>query len=112
MSKYSVNLIPMYEYGPLSVRVSYDWRSSYQVGYTFSDATSIQPASVYTRPYGELGASVNYTVNDRLTFTFDVNNLTDSIYQDHFGQGNFGAVYPRDTRHYDQIYTLGLRFKM
>ena len=112
VSKYSFNLVPMYEYGPVMVRVSYNWRSSFQVGYTFSDSTSVNPPAAYSKPYGELGMSVNYTMNDHLVLTFDANNLMDSIYQDHFGQGAYAAIYPRDTRHYDQIFTLGLRYKM
>jgi TonB-dependent receptor len=112
VSKYSYNIIPMYEYGPVSIRASYNWRSSFQVGYTFEDATSVNPPAVYSKPYGELGLSASYNVSDQLVLTFDANNLMDSIYQDHFGQGAYAAIYPRDTRHYDQFYTLGLRYKM
>jgi len=112
VSKYSYNLVPMYEYGPVSVRMSYNWRSSFQVGYTFNDATSINPAEAYSVAYGELGLSASYNVSDQLTLTFDANNLLDSMYQDHFGKGAFATIYPRDTRQYDQYFTLGLRYKM
>ncbi|MGA7674135.1 MAG: TonB-dependent receptor [Rhizomicrobium sp.] len=112
VSKYSYNIIPMYEYGPVSFRVSYNWRSSFQVGYTFNDATSVNPAAAYSKPYGELGMSVSYNVDEHLVLTFDANNLTDSNYQDHFGQGAFAHIYPRDTRQFDQYFTLGLRYKM
>ena len=97
---------------PSDGSVSYNWRSSFQVGYTFSDSTSVNPPAAYSKPYGELGMSVNYTMNEHLVFTFDANNLMDSNYQDHFGQGAYAAIYPRDTRHYDQNFTLGLRYKM
>jgi TonB-dependent receptor len=113
VSKYSYNFVPMYEYGPVSVRVSYNWRSSFQVGYTFQDAGSVQPPTAYSRPYGELGLSASYTWNEHLVFTFDANNLLDSNYRDHFGQGAaFATIYPRDTRQFDQYYTIGLRYKM
>ncbi len=112
VSKYSFNFVPMYESGPVSVRLSYNWRSSYVSGTTLQDATSVNPSSSYTRPYGELGMSASYTWNSHLVFTFDANNLMDSIYQDHFGQGAYANIYPRDTRHYDQVYTVGLRYKM
>ena len=36
--------------------------------------------------------------------TFDATNLLNSYYQDHFGNQ---AVYPRDTRRFDQTYSLG-----
>lgn len=55
VSKYSFNIIPMYEYGPVSIRVSYNWRSGYQVGYTFSDATSIQPPRSLPSPTASWG---------------------------------------------------------
>jgi TonB-dependent receptor len=112
VSKYSYNLVPMYEYGPVSVRVSYNWRSSFQVGYTFQDSGSIQPATAYAKPYGELGLSASYTWNEHLVLTFDANNLLDSMYRDTFGQGAFAKVYPRDTRQFDQYYTVGLRYRM
>ena len=112
VSKWAFNIIPMFEYGPVTVRASYSWRSSYQVGYTFADAASTNPATVWTKPYGELGLSASYNVTDQLVATFDMSNVLDSKYQDTFGQGAFATIYPRDTRHYDQVYQVGLRFKM
>ena len=112
VSRWSFNVIPMYQHGPFSMRLSYDWRSSYQVGYTFADGTSVNPPTAYTKPYGELGLSVDYDWNDHVTLTFDMNNVLDSIYQDHFGSGTFAKYYPRDTRHYDQVYEFGLRYRM
>ena len=112
VSKYSFNLVPMYESGPVSVRLSYNWRSSYISGTTLQDGTSVNPSSAYTRPYGELGLSASYNWNEHLVLTFDANNIMDSIYQDHFGQGAYAVVYPRDTRHYDQIFTIGARYRM
>ena len=112
VSKWSFNIIPMFEYGPVSIRASYDWRSSYQVGYTFADANSTNPATVWTKPYGELGLSASYNITDQLVATFDASNVMDSKYQDAFGQGAFAKIYPRDTRHYDQVYQLGVRFRM
>jgi TonB-dependent receptor len=112
VSKWSFNVIPMYEYGPVTIRVSYNWRSSYQVGYTFTDTSSTNPAEVWTKPYGELGLSASYNITEQLVATFDANNLMDAKYQDTFGKGAFATIYPRDTRHYDQIYSLGLRYRM
>jgi TonB-dependent receptor len=112
VSKYSFNIIPMYERGPLSVRMSYNWRSSYQVGYTYCSTGSINPCEVYTRPYGELGASASYNIGTHIVVTLDANNILNSIYQDFYGKGAWQDIYPRDTRHYDQTVTFGVRYKM
>lgn len=116
VSKFSYNLIGIYEKGPISVRAAYNWRSSFLVSYTLSDASSIQPASAYAKPYGTLDLSASYNLDDMglpgLTVTFDATNLMNEVYHDTFGRGGYGAVYPRDTRTFDQTYEVGLRFKM
>jgi outer membrane receptor protein involved in Fe transport len=102
----------MYESGPVSIRASYNWRSSYVSAANLADAGSIQPPTAHTKAYGELGLSADYAWSDHLTFTVDVSNVLDSIYQDHFGEDAFASVYPRDTRHYDRVYQVGLRYRM
>jgi TonB-dependent receptor len=112
VSKYSFNVIPMYEKGPVSVRLSYNWRSSYQVGYSYCTTGSINPCDVHTRSYGELGASASYTIGDHLVVTLDATNIGNSIYQDFYGKGAWQDVYPRDTRNYGRTFSFGVRYKM
>ncbi|MBO7942978.1 hypothetical protein JTP77_044785, partial [Streptomyces sp. S9] len=65
-SRDAVAISPYYERGPLSARVSYNWRSDYLAGGYVAGAP---PASV--DDYAELGASVSWTFDDRLTVALE-----------------------------------------
>jgi len=71
VSKYSYNLIGYYDSGDLSVRLAYAWRDRYATGFT---ATGGLAGS--REPYGQLDFSTSYQVNEALSFTLDVQNLT------------------------------------
>jgi iron complex outermembrane recepter protein len=107
ISKWSYNLIGIYEKGPASFRIAYNWRSGFDVGP--APGGGMQPSEIYSDSQPWLDLSAAYKVMDRLTITFDATNLLDSYYQDHFGNQ---AVYPRDTRRFDQTYSVGVRFKL
>jgi TonB-dependent receptor len=107
ISKWSYNIIGIYEKGPASFRVAYNWRSGFDVGP--APGGGMQPSEIYSDSQPWLDLSAAYKVMDRLTITFDATNLLDSYYQDHFGNQ---AVYPRDTRRFDQTYSVGVRFKL
>jgi iron complex outermembrane receptor protein len=107
ISKWSYNLIGIYEKGPASFRVAYNWRSGFDVGP--APGGGMQPQEIYAKSQPWLDLSASYTILKRLTITFDATNLLDSYYQDYFGNQ---AFYPRDTRRFDQTYSLGVRFKL
>jgi TonB-dependent receptor len=110
ISKYSYNLVGIYEYGPVSVRTAYNWRSGFSEG--VADGGGTNPGTVYAKSQPWLDLSASYKWSDQLTFTFDATNLLNSYFQDSFGKGAEGAVYPRDTRRFDQTIELGLRYKL
>lgn len=111
LSKWSYNLIGMYERGPWSARIAYNWRSRAVNSYNnFPTPGSQQPSTVVTLPLDQLDMSFGYKVNEKLTATLDWVNANDSIYHDAFG-GN-DNVYPRDTRRYDETVEVGLRWHM
>ena len=107
ISKWSYNLIGIYEKGPVSFRVAYNWRSGFDVGP--APGGGMQPGEIFSKAQPWLDLSASYKVLDRLTITFDATNLLNSYYQDYFGTQ---AIYPRDTRRFDQTYSLGARFKL
>lgn len=107
ISKWSYNMVGIYEKGPVSFRVAYNWRSGFLVG--AADGGGMQPGLVYARSQPWLDLSASYRVLDKLTVTFDATNLLDSYYQDYFGNRD---IYPRDTRRFDQTYSLGLRYRL
>jgi outer membrane receptor protein involved in Fe transport len=82
LSQNSYNIIGMYEKGPLSLRVAYNWRDRYM--------TSISGGiPVYMDAYGWLDASASYRITDKVTFTIEGTNLLDTERQ---------TYYSRETR--------------
>jgi len=99
LSKNSFNLALLYDYGPISARVAYSWRSKYLQavnvnGTQGTDGTDTNPNSAtygqhnvawglptWADGYGELDASVFYKVNDKFQVGIEGQNLTDSVYK-------------------------------
>jgi TonB-dependent receptor len=107
ISKWSYNLIGIYEKGPVSFRLAYNWRSGFNAGP--APGGGMQPPTIFAKAQPWLDLSTSYTIANRLTVTFDATNLLNSYYQDYFGNQ---SVYPRDTRRFDQTLSLGLRYKL
>ena len=110
ISKYSYNLVGIYEHGPISVRAAYNWRAGFDIGP--ADGGGHNPSEMFAKGQPWLDLSASYKMSEQLTLTFDATNLLDSYYQDSFGKGALGVVYPRDTRRFDQTIELGLRYKL
>ncbi|WP_434213218.1 TonB-dependent receptor [[Pseudomonas] boreopolis] len=75
LSKRSYNLVGIYEKGPVSLRLAYNWRSRYLL--TSSDAIIRLP--VWNDDYGQLDGSFFYRINDHVQIGVQANNLTNSI---------------------------------
>lgn len=103
ISKYSYNIVGIYEKYGLSARVAYNWRSSFNGGFIASPISD----HIQVKPLGFLDASLSYQLNKAITLTFDATNLTKTIYRDDFLAG----IAPRDTRTYDRTFAGGVRFK-
>lgn len=110
ISHWSYNLVGIYEKGPVSFRVAYNWRSGFNEGPAPGGGQN--PGTIYAKSQPWLDLSASYKYTDNLTFTLDATNLLNSDFQDSFGNGALGAVYPRDTRFFDQTISLGLRYKL
>jgi len=107
ISKWSYNAVGIYEKGPASLRVAFNWRSGFNVG--AAPGGGQQPGTIYAKAQPWLDLSANYKVTGQLLVTFDATNLLNSYYQDYFGNQ---AFYPRDTRRFDQTFSLGFRFHL
>jgi TonB-dependent receptor len=107
ISKWSYNIIGIYEKGPGSLRVTYNWRSKANVGE--APGGGQQPDTVFAKAQPWVDLSASYKVTSFLTVTFDATNLLNSYYQDSFGTQ---SIYPRDTRRFDQTYAVGFRFRL
>lgn len=79
LSQNSYNIIAMYEKGPVSVRIAYNWRDKYM--------TSISGGiPVYLDAYGWLDASASYRVTNQVTLTIAGTNLLDTERQTYYGR--------------------------
>lgn len=107
ISKWSYNIIGIYEKGPASLRITYNWRSGFNVG--AAPGGGQQPDTIFAKAQPWLDMSASYKLTSLLTLTFDATNLLNSYYQDYFGNQ---SVYPRDTRRFDQTYAVGLRLRL
>lgn len=76
LSKNSYNLIGLYEKGPVSARVAYNWRSAYLDQTTGSGANGIPQ---YAKPYASLDASLSVDINDHVAFSVDAVNLNNRM---------------------------------
>lgn len=82
LSKYSYNLVGIYEKGGLSARAAYNWRSKYVIT-TAGNGTGSLP--VINKPYGQLDASINYNVTEHFSLGVDGTNLLDTRRATYFG---------------------------
>jgi iron complex outermembrane receptor protein len=89
LSRYSYNLVGIYEKGKISARVAYNWRSKYVVT-TQGNGTGDRP--IFDKAYGELDASITYNVTRHFSLTLEGANLNDAIHSTYFGT----TTEPRD----------------
>lgn len=102
LSKNSYNVVGLYEKGPVSARVAYNWRSSYLDQTTGSGANGIPQ---YAKPYASLDASVSYAFTDHLALSFDGVNLNNRMNVLYIGSPGAPLQYQLN----DRRYSLALR---
>ena len=82
LSKHNYNLIGLYEKGPLTARLAYNWRSSYLDQTTGAGANGIPQ---YAKPYASLDASISVNVTDNIALSADAVNLTNRMNVSYIG---------------------------
>jgi TonB-dependent receptor len=108
LSKNSYNIVGLYERGPWSARLAYNWRSKFVDTFNYRTLEApVGPLDLIVDPIKTADASISYRVTDNLGFTLDVENLTDRTYHDYHGI----ASNPRDVRRYDRVVGLTMRLK-
>lgn len=112
VSKWTYNLVGMYERHGLSARLSYNKRGKYL------DVRQNRGDDFYTeegRPSGRLDLSTNYAINDSLTVFFDWTNILEDPFKQTLRSGRAGAPeaqYIRFLRFEETTYSLGVRFRL
>jgi iron complex outermembrane receptor protein len=90
LSKNAYNLALMYDYGSISARVAYSWRSKYLQGVNvngtngsdgrLADGTSVAWAlPTWSDAYGQVDAGVTYRINDNLSLSLEGQNLNNAL---------------------------------
>ncbi len=103
VSKYSFNVIGLYELGPASVRLAYNYRSANVDGFGAPGVFT----TVYSDAVGRLDLSASYNVNDNITLTADATNLLRTPYHSYVKDPR----YPRDVRWEASLLSAGVRFR-
>lgn len=109
VSKYSYNLVGIYERAAFSARLAYNWRGKYVDTFNGpnSPASGLRTINVKSTDWMDFSAS--YAFGKNFTVTFDATNLLNQKYHDYFGDNS--SLYPRDSRRFDRTYALGLRYR-
>jgi TonB-dependent receptor len=77
LSRKSYNAILMYEKGPFSARIAYNWRDKYVTGVSNFVNVGLLPQIV--RSYGDLDASLNYNITKNIEISVQGVNLTNTL---------------------------------
>lgn len=107
LSKDSFNAIGIYELGPVSFRLAYNWRSQFYT--TIYNGSNAQLAAnpIYTKGYGWLDSSLEYNVNGWLALYAQGSNLLRTHVTEFFGVPTLQQSQTID----DRQWTLGFRVK-
>jgi len=87
LSRASYNLVGMYEHGPFSARIAYNWRSKYLTGVSYFVNAGLLDQDV--RAYGDLDASINYNLTKNIEISLQGTNLTNTLRYQYWGSPEF-----------------------
>ncbi|MBW8848448.1 MAG: TonB-dependent receptor [Burkholderiales bacterium] len=109
LSKNAYNLALLYDYGPISARVAYSWRSRYLQGVNVNGTNGgdgqlpnagggvAWALPTWSDAYGQVDAGVTYRFNDHFSFSLEGQNLNNALarqlMQQHIGYMTRGVNY-------------------
>lgn len=101
LSKNAFNITGIYEHGPVSLHMSYNWRSRSLV------SSSVDPSQMlWLSPQRSLDISASYAVNKRLSIKADVVNATLAYENEYYGS----AIRPALSSELDRSFELGFHY--
>lgn len=110
VSRNAYNVIAIYELGPFSGRLAYNWRSKFLMGVGQNgfngDSNGIWRLPVYNDDYGQLDASVEYSINDNLNVSLQAINLGNAettLIADQNDAGDHRSSYVNDTTYIARV---------
>ncbi len=108
LSKNSYNLVGMYEKGPLSVRLAYNWRSEFLMsvgpnGFNGDDQGVLWKLPVYNDDYGQMDGSVFYDITENISLGLEASNILNSetrtIMKQNAAGDHYASYFVTDTRY-------------
>jgi TonB-dependent receptor len=109
VSRWTYNVVGLYERGGLTARLAYNRRSNF---IDFFDVTADgRIAGEFTRGTSRLDFSTSYTLFENLTLTFDASNILGKPFRN-FRNYDENLSFPRDVRYEESIYAIGVRFRL
>jgi len=117
VSKWTYNIVGMYERGGLTLRLAYNYRSE------FPEADLAERDNFFTlqgrgNPVSRLDLSTSYAVTEKLTFFFDWTNILAEPFKSDIVRVNYPGGVPSDpeifplvVRHEESVMTGGIRFR-
>lgn len=118
VSKWSYNLVALYEKPFFSTRLAYNYRSRFVSGYTTealdndpADPTRPRVRGIYEEGRGQLDFSATVTPVSNITVAFDVVNMLGNPLQRTRQFNDAGDIFPRQTIYLERTYSLGIRFR-
>jgi iron complex outermembrane receptor protein len=117
VSRWSYNLVGMYERGGLTLRLAYNWRGSYPEG-DLSERDGFYTLQGRGRPNYRLDWSSSYVINDNVTIFFDWTNILSRPFRSDIVRQNYAnglpttnEVFPLVYRFEEEVMTAGVRFR-
>lgn len=133
LSKNTVNIAGMYDMGPLSLRVAYNWRSDFLAStaawqtagqYSYNNNLNYNGQQgvvtkyalpVYQYGSGQLDANVSYNLTDNVSWTLEASNLTRTVTRLYMMEGYTDSgkerLFNRSWYRADTRYTTQIRVK-
>lgn len=96
LSKRSYNLIAMYEKGPFSTRIAYNYRSDFVTGFAYFVNTGL--LNQVMMGYADLDASLNYNITKNVQIAVQGVNLTNALRYQAYGSKQFPSNIYLDGR--------------
>lgn len=95
LSKYSYNLMALYDKYGWNIRIAYNWRSKYLDS---TNENGAQNVPIYFAAYGALDASVSYDINKHVSLVVDGQNLNNHVERSYQGQPDLLRNYQMNDR--------------
>lgn len=103
LSEFSYNAILYYDAAPFNARLAYNWRSDYLITVSGSGGLPVSRDD-----YGQLDFSSSFDVNDALSVSFDVLNVTDNQIRSF---SNLNEALTKGLIDTGRKYSVGLNYK-